>query len=86
MVNSLVASLIPIPPICLVENKFLFEPFLHLILLELPFLCSDRFFLLFPLIQMVRNGEAKCASRGPFPVIDEKTIAEDEMAKPKVLF
>lgn len=35
---------------------------------------------------MVRNGEAKCASRGPFPVIDEKTIAEDEMAKPKVLF
>ncbi|KMT00408.1 hypothetical protein BVRB_9g217120 [Beta vulgaris subsp. vulgaris] len=35
------------------------------------------------IMKMVRNGEAKCASRGPFPVIDEKTIAEDEMAKPK---
>ncbi|CAO2815022.1 unnamed protein product [Amaranthus hypochondriacus] len=35
------------------------------------------------IMKMVRNGEAKCATRGPFPVIDEKTIGEDEMAKPK---
>ncbi|KNA10367.1 hypothetical protein SOVF_145020 [Spinacia oleracea] len=35
------------------------------------------------IMKMVRNGEAKCSVRGPFPVIDEKTIGEDEMAKPK---
>ncbi|XP_021731550.1 phosphatidylinositol/phosphatidylcholine transfer protein SFH12-like [Chenopodium quinoa] len=35
------------------------------------------------IMKMVRNGEAKCNVRGPFPVIDEKTIGEDEMAKPK---
>lgn len=35
------------------------------------------------IMKMVRNGEAKCASRGPFPVIDEKTIGEDEMEKTK---
>jgi len=33
---------------------------------------------------MVLNGEAKCAMRGPFPVIDEKPIAEDETANAKV--
>lgn len=35
------------------------------------------------IMKMVLNGEAKCAMRGPFPVIDEKTIAEDETANTK---
>ncbi|XP_074313350.1 phosphatidylinositol/phosphatidylcholine transfer protein SFH3-like isoform X2 [Silene latifolia] len=36
------------------------------------------------IMKMVLNGEAKCSVRGPFPVIDEKTISEDEMAYTKI--
>ncbi|KAL9238223.1 hypothetical protein vseg_012678 [Gypsophila vaccaria] len=35
------------------------------------------------IMKMVLNGEAKCQVRGPFPIIDEKTISEDEMTVPK---
>ncbi|KAK9677836.1 hypothetical protein RND81_11G170400 [Saponaria officinalis] len=35
------------------------------------------------IMKMVLNGEAKCTVRGPFPVIDEKTISEHEMADTK---
>ncbi|GAB4837883.1 Phosphatidylinositol/phosphatidylcholine transfer protein sfh10 [Ancistrocladus abbreviatus] len=36
------------------------------------------------IMKMVLNGEAKCNTRTTFPVIDEKTIGEDEVANPKV--